>query len=362
MSVFNGFQGLIEELFSNFDPQLQIISTTDKVFSPDDSRVKEACQFDGVIYAGEVLQENALLSFRDKQMPIVVKGVTETYASINNIDSILVRGEYKTKQGSFHMCICGIGLASKMGCNVHVLDPLEIYVPKRLGRVNLVRPETSFNREYAFIAGSFMVQQEKYDNNYLIVSMEMARALFEYKTEVSSIELKLAPGINEDEIEADLQAILGSDFEVKNRYEQQEEVYKMMRIEKWITYLILLCILLIAIFNIIGSLSMLIIDKQKDIIILKSMGARRKDIFYIFLFEGWLIALIGAIIGLLIGIFLCYLQMTYGLISMGTAGTFIINAYPVKIQLTDIMLIFVSVASLGLLASAYPAKQLLKNK
>ncbi|MBP7211035.1 MAG: FtsX-like permease family protein [Paludibacteraceae bacterium] len=359
LSVFNGFQGIVEGLFGNFDPQLKITAKQDKVFDP--VFVSKISEMPDVEYCIEVLQENALLVFRDKQTPVVVKGVPDDYAKINHISDIILDGDFKTKEGSFDMAVGGIGLVRTIGCGVHYVEPLQLYAPKRSGNVNMIRPDEAFKREIAFLTGIFMVQQEKYDNNLLIVSMSLARRLFDYEKEVSAVEIKLKDGANEKKVQASISKMLGDDFSVQNRYEQQEDFFRMMEIEKWITYLILSFILLIAVFNIIGSLSMLMIDKKEDIKILENMGASQKLIFRIFLLEGWLISFVGMIFGIILGLILCWLQIQFGLVSLGTAGSFIVDAYPVSVQFLDIVLVFVTVGILGLLASFYPAKQVYKR-
>ncbi|MBP5317958.1 MAG: ABC transporter permease [Paludibacteraceae bacterium] len=355
LSVFNGFQGLVEDLFSNFDPEIKITATESKVFAPDS--VLPLLDDERVLLVSRVLEENALLQFGKKQMPVVIKGVSDEYAQVTDIEQILYDGEYKLKNNQIPMAVGGIGLVHTLGSGMHYVRPLEFYAPKRTKKVNMLRPEKSFNREVAFMSGVFMVKQDKYDNNLLIVSLDMAERLFEYEGKVSSLELKLQPGEDIKAFKKSLRTKLGPGYAVKDRYEQQEEFFRMMEIEKWVTYLILSFILLIAVFNIIGSLSMLIIDKKDDIRYLQYLGASPKSIFRIFLYEGWMISVIGAVAGVALGLLLCWLQAEFGLIQVNSSGSYIVDAYPVKVQIADILIIFVTVILLGFLSALYPARQ-----
>lgn len=362
LSVFNGFQGLVENLFSNFDPPIKITLNQGKTFDTQLPEIQRIKKMPEVAFFGEVLQENALLMFSDKQTPVIVKGVSENYGQISDIDKIMMDGSFKLTDGVFDMGVAGIGLAQTLGCGVRFVEPLQLYAPKRNSSISIIRPDEAFNKQYLFLSGIFMVQQAKYDSNLLLVRLSLARKLFEYNNEVTSIELKLAKGTDGKVVQQKIQKILGKNFSVKNKYEQQEDFFRMTKVEKWITYLILSFILLIAIFNVIGSLSMLIIEKKKDIIILENMGASRNLIFKIFLFEGWMISIIGVIIGIILGLVLCYLQMEFGLISLGgESGAYIVNAYPVQIEWFDILIIAITVLSLGFLAAIYPARTLSKQ-
>ena len=362
LSVFNGFQGLVENLFSNFDPPIKITLNQGKTFDTQLPEIQRIKKMPEVAFFGEVLQENALLMFSDKQTPVIVKGVSENYGQISDIDKIMMDGSFKLTDGVFDMGVAGIGLTQTLGCGVRFVEPLQLYAPKRNSSISIIRPDEAFNKQYLFLSGIFMVQQAKYDSNLLLVRLSLARKLFEYNNEVTSIELKLAKGTDGKVVQQKIQKILGKNFSVKNKYEQQEDFFRMTKVEKWITYLILSFILLIAIFNVIGSLSMLIIEKKKDIIILENMGASRNLIFKIFLFEGWMISIIGVIIGIILGLILCYLQMEFGLISLGgESGAYIVNAYPVQIEWFDILIIAITVLSLGFLAAIYPARTLSKQ-
>ena len=359
LSVYNGFRGVIEGLFSNFDPQIRIESAEGKYFQPDS--VQKVLQMAEVDLYSYVIQENALLKFKDKQLPVTVKGVDSNYDTLTHISDIMVRGEFSLHEGNFKKAVTGATLASNIGSGVYILDPIILYAPVREGKISMLRPDKSFHEELVYPAGSFLVRQEKYDNTLIIVPIEVARSLFEYGTEVTSVDIKLKDGVSERRFIKEAQKMLGAGYEVNDRYAQQQDFYRMMEVEKWITYLILMFILMIAIFNIIGSLSMLMIEKQEDVKILSNLGMRRRDIFRIFLGEGALITISGVAVGIILGLLICWLQAEFGIVTMGSAGSFIVNAYPVEVKALDVLVIFVTVSILGFVSSAYPASQVLKN-
>lgn len=355
LSVFNGFESLIADMFSTFDPDLKITLTEGKTFDVNSQELNEVRKLKSVAYFTEVVEENALLRFKDKQMPATIKGVSDDFSKMTRIDSIMYDGKFQLYDGAFQRAVPGVGVASILGLGAHFIDPLIIYAPKRTGKINLLRPENSFNQIGTFVSGIFSVKQLQYDDHYVLVSISLARELFEYdKNKVTSVELKLGDAVDQEKTQKQIQAILGDRFQVKNRYEQQESFFKIMQIEKWITYLILCFILLIASFNIIGSLSMLIIDKKADIETLRDLGANNQLIKHIFLFEGWLIAAVGALGGIGIGAVLCLLQEHFGFLKLGSG--YVVDAYPVVTNWLDIILVFVTVLSMGFLAAYYPVR------
>ncbi|MCQ2350517.1 MAG: FtsX-like permease family protein [Paludibacteraceae bacterium] len=354
LSVYNGFQGVIEELFSNFDPQIRISASEGKRFNPDS--VTKIISKEEVECYSFVVQENALLKFKDKQIPVTVKGVDENYDTLTNISSIMINGSFKLKEGNFRMAVTGGALANMIGCGVFYADPIMLYAPKREGKISTIRPDQSFREEMVFSSGSFLVRQEKYDNSLIIVSIDVARSLFDYENEVTSVDLRLKNGVNEKQFIKEAEAELGSSFAVLDRYRQQEDFYRMMSVEKWITYLILTFIIMIAAFNIIGSLSMLIIEKTDDAVTLGNLGMRQNDVRRIFIWEGSLISVIGVLAGIVLGLILCWLQAEFGLISMGSGGSYIVNAYPIDVRFTDILIIFITVSLLGIAASYISVK------
>ncbi len=361
LSVFNGFESLISNMFSSFDPDLKITLTHGKTFDVNSKEFNELRKLKSVAVFTEIIEENALLRFKDKQMPATIKGVDKNFEKMTRIDSIMYDGKFQLFDGAFQRAIPGIGVAGTLGLGAHFIDPLYIYAPKRTSKINLIRPENSFNQVGAFVSGIFSVKQLQYDDHYVLISIDLARDLFEYeKTKVSSVELKLAKGVNQSDIQKEIQTLIGKKFQVKNRYEQQESFFKIMKIEKWITYLILCFILLIASFNIIGSLSMLIIDKKADIYTLKNLGADNQLIKRIFLFEGWMISGVGAFVGIGLGAVLCLLQQYFGLLKLGTG--YVVDAYPVVTNLLDLLLVFVTVILMGFLAAYYPVRYIRTNE
>lgn len=355
LSVFNGFELLISDMFSAFDPDLKITVVEGKGFDITTESFQQLRKMSEVAVFTEVVEENALLRFNDKQMPALLKGVSDNYVELNDIDSIIYDGEFVLFDGAFERAVPGVGVAAILGLGAHFIDPLEIYAPKRTSKINLLRPETSFNQAGTFVSGILAVNQLQYDDEMVIVSIKLARELFEYDDSmVSAIELKIDSKAEFDKTQKAIQTLLGTGYQVRNRYEQQESFYKIMKIEKWITFLILSFILLIASFNIIGSLSMLIIDKKDDIETLKSLGADKLMIKQIFLFEGWMIALIGAIVGIALGAVTSLLQQHFELIKLGEG--FVVDAYPVVLNMTDVVLVFFTVLFMGLLAAWYPVR------
>ena len=355
LSVFNGFEVLISDMFSSFDPDLKITLTQGKTFDVNSPEFNALRKDKSVAYFTEVVEENALLRFKDKQMPAIIKGVSNDFEKMTDIDSIMYDGHFILYDGGFQRAVPGIGVASILGLSAHFIDPLYIYAPKRTSKINLLRPENSFNQIGTYISGIFSVKQLQYDDHYVLVSIGLARDLFEYeKNKVSSVELKLAKRVDKEKVQKQIQTLLGNRFQVKNRYEQQESFFKIMKIEKWITYLILCFILLIASFNIIGSLSMLIIDKKADIETLRSLGANNQLIKRIFLFEGWMISAVGAVAGISIGAILCLLQQHFGILKLGNG--YVVDAYPVVTNVIDVLLVFVTVIIMGYLAAYYPVR------
>jgi ABC-type lipoprotein release transport system permease subunit/ABC-type Zn uptake system ZnuABC Zn-binding protein ZnuA len=362
LSVFNGFKGLTSMLFSVFDPELKITPVSGKVFDPATPELKRICEFPEVQLCCEVLQENALVHYGGRQSIPVLKGVDTTFNKLVEIDTAIVNGEFILKEGDFSYAVVGIGLASALGVNAAFTQPLEIYMPRRIGTVNLANPFTSFSMEYVFVGGVYYINQPVYDEGFMIISIDLMRSMLDYDKEVSALELKLAPGTDISSIKKKITQLAGPDFVVQDRYEQQELSFKMMQIEKWVAYLMLCFILVLALFNVLGSLAILMIEKEADIIKLRNMGANSRLINRIFLFEGWMISLLGAVIGVAVGILLCLLQKNFGLISLGeTAGAFIIDAYPIEIEWTDVLTVFVTVIALGFLAVLYPVHYLGKK-
>lgn len=363
LSVFNGFQDLVATFFTAFDPQLKITAVKGKVFDGQDPRILQIRELTEVELCSESLEDNIMVQYQDKQTMAVLKGVEDNFDRLTPIDSILFgRGELILHDEVVDYAIPGIQLLSTLGASIRFLDPLEIYAPKRGAKVNLANPSTAFSTGQLFSSGLvFAVNQEKYDGSYILTSLRFARDLFQYTSEVSAINLKLKPEADTDAVKEKIEQILGEDFCVSDRYEQQADTFRIMEIEKLISYLFLTFILVIASFNVIGSLSMLIIDKRDDVNTLRNLGANDNQIVRIFLFEGRMISFIGASLGVVLGLFLCWLQQKYGLIALGSSGTFVVDAYPVSVHLTDVIVIFITVLAVGFLSVWYPVRFLSKR-
>lgn len=362
LSVFNGFTQLVADSFSVMDPDLEVTASRGKAFDPNDKRIEEIRTLSEVALTSDIIEENALALYNDRQEPILVKGVSDNYEQMTNMESLLMNGDFTLHSGDVDFCVAGVGVAMKLGLRADNITPMEIYSPKRDVKVNMANPSSAFTRAYTYPSGIFSLGQVKYDDQVVIVSLDLARELFRYDTEITTLNIKLKDPSRVDKAEQKIQAILGADFVVKNRFEQQSEMFRMVNVEKWVTYFILIFILTIAAFNLVGSLSMLILDKSADIDILRNMGANNKLICKIFLIEGWLISFSGAVIGLLLGIILCLIQIHFGILKLGqTPGAFIIDNYPVAIQVSDIIFIFLTVSIIGFLIVLYPINVLRKR-
>ncbi len=362
LSVFNGFGGIVESMFSAFDPDLKITSNTGKVFDYHTPEFDKALQVGGVQMVSESLEENALYKFQDRQVPVLVKGVSEDFKLMTDMDKLIIDGSFMLSEDVVNYTTLGAGLAVTLGVRAGFIDPIEIYAPKRDVRVNLANPSAAFSREDVQIGGVFIINQPTYDNELAIIPIQMARELFRYDNEVTSLDIKLDPDASVKKVKSDMQSILGGGFVVEDRYEQQKESFRMLQIEKWVTFLILAFILLIAVFNVVGSLSMLIVEKKEDIVSLQNMGASNQLISRIFLYEGWLITLLGIVVGIVIGLALCLLQQHFGLLRLSNVpGAYVVDAYPVIVKFWDIVTVFVVVSVISLLTVLYPVNNLRKK-
>ena len=364
LSVFNGFQDMVAGFFTAFDPELKITIREGKVFEPQGAAFQEVRSLPEIGVWTETLEENAMVQYKDRQAIAIIKGVEDNFEELTSIDSLLYgAGEFILHDSIVDYGVLGVELISELGTGLQFVDPLQVYAPKRNVRVNMANPSASFNRDYLFSPGVvFVVNQQKYDARYILTSLSFARNLFNYDTEVSAVELKLKPGADVTAVQRKIARILGDEFVVLDRYEQQADVFRIMEIEKFISYLFLTFILAIACFNVIGSLSMLILDKREDVETLRNLGADDRLIARIFLFEGRLISLFGALSGIVLGLLLCYIQQRFGIISLGGGnGSFIVDAYPVSVHVTDVVLIFITVITVGFLSVWYPVHYLTRR-
>ena len=352
LSVFNGFHELVESLFGNFDPDVKIVASKGKFFSTDDSRIQKAQELPFIESCSFTLEEQALISYKSRQQIAIIKGVEDSYHDLTGIENLLRgNGIFMLEDEVCHYGIMGVGLMNQMDCGMNPAYPLRLYVPKKEGQVNMMNPATSFNQADIYSPGAtFLVNQEKYDDNYVLISLKLARELTDREGEASALEIKLQQGFPLRKARKELTAILGTDYLILDRLEQQADAYKVVRLEKFISYLFLSFILLIACFNIIGSLIMLMVEKQQDARLLGSMGAEQKTVERIFVINGVLISLIGAVSGLILGIIAVLLQQKFGFISLGSSGTFIVDAYPVSIHLEDIILVLVTVLAVSFIS------------
>ena len=361
LSVMNGFGALVEQMFSEFDPEIRITAAEGKSFQLDTLPVQQALALPFVQATSEVVEEMALVRYKDHQQPARVMGVDSVFQQITHIDTIITDGYFSVFDGAFDRCVMGRGLATQIGVNAHFVGAVHLYAPKRLERVNMLRPDEAFLHEKAFMAGTFAVNQTSYDDQLLLVSLPLARRLFQYDTlTVTALELQLDPKghFSARQMKAQLRECLGEGYVVADRYEQQSDFFRILKIEKLLTALLLAFILLIACFNVIGSLSMLIIDKQDDICILRHLGATPQIIRRIFLFEGWFIIVLGAVFGLVIGLTICLLQQHLGLLKLGSGTDYVISAYPVLVQAVDVLAVAVIVLGMGFLAAWYATRTL----
>ena len=364
LSVFNGFQDMVAGLFTAFDPELKIMVREGKVFEPNGVAFQEVRSLPEIDVWTETLEDNAMVQYKDRQAMAVIKGVEDNFEQLTSIDSLLYgAGDFILHDSIVDYGVLGVELISELGTGLQFVDPLQVYAPKRNVRVNVANPSASFNRDYLFSPGVvFVVNQQKYDARYILTSLDFARNLFNYDTEVSAVELKLKSDTDVSAVQKKISRILGDGFVVLDRYEQQADVFRIMEIEKFISYLFLTFILAIACFNVIGSLSMLILDKREDVETLRNLGADDRLIARIFLFEGRLISLFGALSGIVLGLLLCYIQQRFGIISLGGGnGSFIVDAYPVSVHVTDVVLIFITVITVGFLSVWYPVHYLTRR-
>ncbi len=352
LSVFNGFHDLIKEKLSTVDPDIAITATMGKTIADADSVVRVAQAIPGVEMAMPVVEDNALAIFADYSMPLRLKGVPKDYNRLTGIDSVIVEGDFLLEDEVSRYAVLGVGPAVSLNARAGSLRMLQLYAPQRRGQVDLNDPMNAFTEDSVFVAGIFMVQQKDFDNDMIFAPIDLARELFDYTTEATQVELKLARGASEQAVMDQLNAQLGESYTVKNRMMQQDASFRLVNMEKWITFLLLAFILVIATFNVISTLSLLIIEKDESIRTFRSLGATDKQITRIFVTEGWLIALVGAVAGVALGLVLCLCQQQLGWLKLSARpDAVIVNAYPVSVVWTDVLVVFMLVAAVGLVTS-----------
>lgn len=357
MSVMNGFGTMVEQMFSQFDPDIRITAQNGKSFHLSPETKNQLLALPEVNLLSESIEETALIYFEDKQTPVQLMGVDSVFDSLTDIDNIITDGHFEVYDGAFDRAVLGQLLAWKIGIGARFIHGIQVYAPKRNSKVNMLRPDANFNTETCFIAGIFAVNQQKYDENTMIVDIDFTRRLLEYdSTEMTALMVSTQGNIKQ--AKRAIAQVMGEGYNIHDRYEQQKDFFRILRVEKLLTSLLLAFILLIATFNGIGALSMLIIDKKNDIRILSHLGANEQLIKRIFLFEGWLVNAIGAIGGVVVGLTICLLQEHFGLLKLGNGVEYVISAYPVAVQGLDILLVIGIVWILSLISVWIPVRRI----
>lgn len=357
LSIFNGFDVLIQSFFSVFDPEIKITSTEGKNFDPNTSMIESIKSRPDVIHFCEVVEEIAHFRFEERQQIAYIKGVDEEYLKMSSLDSFMYDGKLKLSDNEFNYTVLGAGLAQNLGAAANFVHPVYISVPKKGRSSNtLTNP---FRQQYVYLSGIYSIGQQEVDEKYALLPISMARELLEIGDKVTSVELGLKPGTDVNKFQREIKKLLGNGYKVQNRYQQHESYYKVTKSERFFTYIILSFILVIASFNLASSIAMLILDKRKDINILVSMGLTRKKLSWIFLFEGWLVSAVGAIIGVVLGILLCLGQQHFGWLKF--PGNFAVEYYPVDLRVISLIIIVITVLVIGGAMSWLPVRFLPKR-
>ena len=364
LSVFNGFHDLVASFLTNLDPQLELVPTKGKSVAADDPLLAKVKAMPQVEVSTECVEDIALAVYNGKQEMVTVMGVEDNFDELTHVKDILYGdGGFDLHAANLEFGIPGARLAQNLGMSAQWDGYLKIYAPQREGQLDMMNPESGFMVDSLNSPGVvFAINNGKYDKDHIITSINFARNLFGMQGMLSKLELRLKAGESIDGTKEDIKKIVGNKYKVLDRYEQQADTFRIMQIEKFIAYIFLTFILIVACFNIIGSLSMLIIDKKNDVNTLRNLGATDKQIVRVFLFEGRMISLIGAIVGIGFGLLLCWLQQQYGLVSLGgSSGNFVVDAYPVSVHYTDVFIIFITVLAAGWIAVWYPVRYLSKR-
>jgi ABC-type lipoprotein release transport system permease subunit len=359
LSVFNGFESLVLSLFNSFNPDIKIEASRGKVINTESFPFEDVGNIEGVARYWEVVEENALARYRESQHVVKVKGVASDYLERSGLRDFTIAGSPVMEKNNVQQAFIGAGVAYYLGVYLGDFNPpMSLYVPSRTSKNLSAIQGNAFNQEIVAVAGVFSLQQE-FDRDYVFIPIQTARQLMEYENEVTSVEVVVEKGESLLEIKDRIQVLLGEEYTVKTRFDQQSLLYQVMRSEKWATFVILAFILVIATFNVIGSLSILIIDKKKDIAVLWSLGASKKLIKRIFIAEGMMISVFGGIAGLLAGGLIAYLQQQFGFVPLGSSGdSYIVDAYPVRVEFLDFLLVLLTVITIGAITVWYPVRQI----
>jgi lipoprotein-releasing system permease protein len=356
LSAFNGLSNLVSTLYNSFDSDIEITIKQGKTFNLDAKEIQSLKKIGGIAYFSEIVEGNALLKYNEQQCVATIKGVSSDFVKMSSFDTLVGEGNFNIEKNNI---VVGKGIISILQTAPNDnYTPISIYAPKRT-QVSTFDAEGGLNELKGYTAGAFSINDE-FDYKYVIMNINNARELFDYANEVTSIEMSLKSGANAENVQQQITQLLGDKYEVKNRQQQNALLYKTLKSEKLWTFLILVFILIIATFNVIGSLTMLIIEKKKDITILSNMGADNSMIKKIFLVEGMLITIIGAVLGLVLGTIVCWLQIKFSLIRF-TEG-YVVDAYPIKLVATDFVLVFGVVLLIGFFAAWYPVRVFTKKQ
>lgn len=350
LSVFNGFEDLITSMYSNFNPHIKVTPVKGKTFALDSTVLAEVRRLPGVAVVSQTLEEVAFFEYQDKQDFGIIKGVDEVFDDVTRIDSTVREGEYTLGNATREMAVLGLGMRNKLAVSIeNQFEPISIYLPKRR-ETSLFEPQ--FRTRSAFPAGVFVIQQD-FDNRYVLTSLELCRSLLGDDQALSALEIRLQPGVSPASVIPEMQKLLGPELKLRDRYQQEEAFMRLMKIEKWMSFAIVGLTLLMVAFNMVGALWMIVLEKQKDVAMFKSMGAPDKAVRNIFLYEGMLLCGLGGVSGFILATVIFFIQKTYGII--GIPGAFAVDAYPISLRAIDFVVVALTVLGIGLLASIPPA-------
>lgn len=364
LSVFNGFRDMVASFFTAFDAELKVSPTEGKTLAADDPMLVSVRNMDAIEVCTEVLEDQALIVSDGRQWVVTVKGVSDNFTEQADFEGLLYGdGELCLHADVLEYGVLGIRLAAALGLGTYFEGALPVYAPRRGERVNMANPLESFVCGEIYSPGVvFAVNQGKYDSGYVLTSIGFARRLFDQPDKVSALELKLRKGEDVGRTKSAIRAMLGERFRVEDRYEQQADTFRIMQVEKLIAYMFLTFILLVASLNIVGSLSMLMLEKRDNVATLRALGADERQLSRIFFLSGWLISALGAALGVAMGLALCWAQMRFGWVRLGNSeGSFVVDAYPVSVHAWDLVVVFVTVAVTGLVAVGLPVRRMMKG-
>lgn len=358
LSAMNGLTGVVADLYNAIEPDIKVMPAKVKFFEINDELIQKIKSTEGVDRVSMCLSDNALLKANDKQTIVIIKGVDDNFNAVTRFDSVIKEGAYQLKDQKNYFAVFGRGVASQLSININnLIEQISVYSPKR-GAGESINPDDNFNQKYVFPSGTFSLNDD-FDFKYVITHLDLARELFDTKNELSSLEIRVKENADADAVQEKIAEITGSGFVVKNRYQLNDVLFKTLETEKLWTFIILAFILIIATFNIIGALTMLIIEKKKDIKTLYYLGADNKLIRNVFMGEGFLITVIGATIGLVLGLVVCLLQKKFHMVEFD--DQYVIPYYPIDMQIKDFIWIVSLILMIGFFAALYPVRVFTHN-